>query len=188
MVEASRLVRHYQPQEDTVPRTKQAPAGMELPAEKPAGLTDEQWRIGRAIGNLSLACRLIDVTDGDDAPRDETEVTTLLTTARDLENRAFNRYRRLRESLGDKLAAAQRDYRDARQRMTKLGMLLDEPDALVKQRAQADTGMTRAAPPPVNQVSNETPKPLAGTPSTGQQSTHPERTATAGPPVPSGSR
>lgn len=161
-----------------MPRTKQAPPGMELPAEKPAGLTDEQWKIGKVLGNVSLACRLVDVTEGEDAPNDETEVTTLLTAARDLENRAFNRYRRLRETVGDKLATSASDYRDARQRVTKLGMLLDQPDALVKQRAQADTGMTKAAPPPVNQVSNETPKPLAGTPSTGQQSTHPERTAT----------
>jgi hypothetical protein len=174
-----------------VPRTKQAPAGMELPAEKPAGMTDEQWQLGKILGNVSLACRLVDVTDGESAPEDETEVTTLLTAARDLENRAFNRYRRLREGIGDKLATAQRDYRDARQRVTALGLLLDQPGALVRQRRTTVTAedvygrrdAPKPADPPVNQVSNEAPKPTPATPSTGQQSTTPVRTATAGPAV-----
>lgn len=85
---------------------------------KPEGVSDQEWSIGGALGNLSLATALLDVTGGKRAPRDDRETAALMDAARKLEARSYKRYRTLRDGMGRKIE-------DARAENLKYADMLD---------------------------------------------------------------
>ena len=109
---------------------------------RPEGWSETAWAeasaIGQALGNISLAMALMDVTSGKRAPKDDRETADLTEAARKLEARSYKRYTRMRDSIGAKLFAAKRDNLGHVDMLSVLRAIEEDPKAAVRLNGHSD--------------------------------------------------
>lgn len=100
----------------------------ELPGmpPRPEGIPDDVWELRGALGNLYLARRIIDVSNGASYPRSDQEAMHLAETSEGLQRKALKRYLKLRQTIGQRLADAHQEYQAHKARTDILvGIMVD---------------------------------------------------------------
>lgn len=122
-----------------MPRRKKDAVDSPPPIEKPDGISDEIWDLSAQTGNLAVARALVEVCSGERQPTNSAEITHLIREADALQRKSLTSYLRLRDGIGAKLRAGELRYQQAKVRTDRLGLLLSDPAALVRDHAENGT-------------------------------------------------
>lgn len=79
------------------------------PPERPAGITEDQWKLASDLGNVSLAVRLDDAYKGD-LPDDPNEAMELLEAAHNLARKSMAAYLKFGRNVRPRLENLRAEY------------------------------------------------------------------------------